>query len=196
MERMLNELEDDELVRLVVEEDNRQAFAELVERNKRGVFALVTRLLGPVDEVEDIAQNVFVAAYRGLPAFRQNAKFSTWIFRIAYNQSCSALRRIRSRRNHEATESGSRNTERIPEYVDPKATNQEQRVLRGQVWKAVEKLPTQSRAVIELFYGSGLSYPELAEALELPLGTIKTHLHRARAGLREMLVEKRETKEK
>lgn len=191
---MLNELAETELVRLVVDEDDRAAFAELIERNKRGVFALITRLLGPIDEVEDIAQNVFIAAYRGLPAFKQNAKFSTWIFRIAYNQSCSALRRIHSRRKKEMPESSGLEVERIPEFVDQNATTQEKKVLHRQVWKAVEKLPTQSRAVIELFYGNGLSYPELADVLELPLGTIKTHLHRAREGLREMLVEKRETK--
>ena len=88
---------DDELIVRVVEKNDREAFGELVDRHKRGVFALLTRLMGRCPEVEDIAQNVFIAAYRGLQAFRGKARFGTWIYRIAYNQACSELRRRRSR---------------------------------------------------------------------------------------------------
>ena len=180
---------DSELVGLVVEADDRAAFGELVERHKRGVFALLHRILGRNEEIEDIAQNIFLAAYRGLKAFRQSAKFSTWLFRITYNHACTALRRYRTKREqmtvpHEEDEKG-----QLKEYEDTKGLNPESSVLNKQVWAAVDRLPVQSRAVIELYYGRGLSYPEIAESLSLPLGTVKTHLHRARGKLRELLVE-------
>lgn len=182
----MKELNDDELVRRAVEDD-RKAFAELVDRHKNGVFALLRRLLGRIDEVEDIAQNVFLAAYRGLPAFKGRAKFGTWIYRIAYNQGCSALRKISSRRAHERQPSQREDEDVRIELPDRKAVNPEEGVLVGQVWGAVDRLPTTLRGIVELHYGRGLSYTEIAEVMELPLGTVKTHLHRARARLRQVL---------
>ena len=184
----MKDLRDDELVRRAATGDDRKAFAELVDRHKEGVFALLYRLLGRSGEVEDVAQNVFIAAYRGLPAFKGKAKFSTWIYRIAYNQAVTAIRRIASRRSRELQEpERDGDGQRSKEWSDPKGPAQEQGALAGQVWTAVEKLPTSLRAVVELHYGRGFKYPEIAEVLSLPLGTVKTHLHRARAQLRKFL---------
>jgi RNA polymerase sigma-70 factor (ECF subfamily) len=138
--------------------------------------------------VEDVAQNVFLAVYRGMVAFRRKSKFSTWVYRIAYNQACTALRRRQSRRSREIEQHDDSRRISLLESFSDGSNSPEDTVLRGQVWKTVDKLPTQSRAVIELHYGRGLSYPEIAEALSLPLGTVKTHLHRARAILRELLL--------
>jgi len=182
----LKELNDDELVRRAVEDD-RKAFAELVDRHKNGVFALLRRLMGRIDEVEDVAQNVFLAAYRGLPSFKGRAKFGTWIYRIAYNQGCSALRKISSRRSHERQQPQREDEDVRIELPDRKAVNPEEGVLVGQVWGTVDRLPTTLRGIVELHYGRGLSYAEIAEVMELPLGTVKTHLHRARARLRRLL---------
>lgn len=184
----MKELGDEELVRKVVDEKDRDAFSELIERYKGGVFALLHRLLGPSEEMEDIAQNIFLAAYRGLPMFRGQAKFGTWIYRIAYNQACTALRRIASRRGREEPLDSGEKSAPEPAVPDPGAVNPEEAVLHSEVWRAVQKLPTSLRAVVELHHGRGLRYPEIAEVLSLPLGTVKTHLHRARAQLRELLV--------
>ena len=185
----MSQRSDEQLVRLVAERDDRSAFAELVERHQRGVFSLLHRILGRDGEIEDIAQNVFIAAYRGLRSFKGNARFGTWLYRVTYNQACSALRRRNTKKEkmlvqHPEDESGS-----PIEFADSSPADPNQKLLAEQAWRAVEQLPTQSRAVVELFYGRGMSYPEIAEALELPVGTVKTHLHRARNRLRELLVE-------
>jgi RNA polymerase sigma-70 factor (ECF subfamily) len=183
----VKDLRDEELVRLAAGDD-RKAFAELVDRHKEGVFALLYRLLGRSEEVEDIAQNVFIAAYRGLPAFKGRSKFGTWIFRITYNQAVTALRKITARRSREIPEPRREDDEgKAVEWRDNKSPSPEDGALAHQVWQAVERLPTQLRAVVELHHGRGLSYPEIADILEMPLGTVKTHLHRARSLLRGML---------
>lgn len=180
---------DEELVKLVAERDDRSAFAELVERHQRGVFSLLHRILGPDDEIEDIAQNVFIAAYRGLRTFRGNARFGTWLYRVTYNQACSALRRRSTKKEKMLVQHPEDETGSPIEFADQGSADPSELLLAKQVWRAVGRLPTQSRAVVELFYGRGMSYPEIAEALDLPVGTVKTHLHRARNHLRELLVE-------
>lgn len=178
---------DQELVRRVVAGDDREAFGELIDRHKRGVFSLLTRLLGRSSEVEDIAQNVFLAVYRGIHAFKGKAQFGTWIYRIAYNQACSELRKRKSieAREHNVDDDQTEGAERpLP---DPRGATQEDEVLREQVWRAVDRLPMSLRAALELHYRLGMRYPEIAEALSLPLGTVKTHLHRAREQLRQVL---------
>jgi RNA polymerase sigma-70 factor (ECF subfamily) len=183
---------DDELVRLVVDNDDREAFGKLVDRHKAGVFALLYRLLGKCDEVEDIAQNVFLAAYRGLRAFKSKAQFGTWIYRIAYNHAVSELRRRRSRLEHEQQPSVDADSGLETPVPDTRNSSPEEKAISGQVWEAVNRLPTPSRAAIELYYRQGFRYPEIAEALSLPLGTVKTHLHRARRQLRELLLSAKE----
>ena len=183
--------DDEELVRKVVDNDDREAFGQLVDKHKRGVFALLHRLLGNRPEVEDIAQNVFLAAYRGLAAFKGSAQFSTWIYRIAYNQAVSELRKRKSIAAHELPEAAPEDGKPEQPAADPKGPDQLTNVLRNQVWSAVNKLPVGLRATIELYYGRGLRYPEIAEALSMPLGTVKTHMHRAREQLREMLLERK-----
>lgn len=185
----MREQTDDELVGLVVSGDDRKAFELLIERHKRGIFALLYRLLGKSGEIEDIAQNVFLAAYRGLRTFQGKAKFSTWVYRIAYNQACSALRKLRTRKLYEDPGSRLDDDGRAEvEFAGDAASDPESETFKKQVWQVVGRLPTQSRAVIELFYRQGLRYPEIAETLEMPLGTVKTHLYRARAQLRTLLL--------
>jgi RNA polymerase sigma-70 factor (ECF subfamily) len=183
-------------VKAVVEYDDREAFAGLVERHKRGVFALLHRFLGNEYEVEDVAQNVFLAVYRGITAFKLEAKFSTWLYRIAYNQACSAIRRMRAKKEEMLVPYARDEEGNIADYEDKEISGPEEQAFKAQVWKAVAALPAQSRAVIELYYGRQFSYPEIAEVLSLPIGTVKTHLFRARAHLRERLTEGTPTRSK
>jgi RNA polymerase sigma-70 factor (ECF subfamily) len=190
----VTERSDADLVKSVVEADDRAAFAELIARHQRAVFALAYRVLGRQEEVEDVAQNVFLAVYRGLASFKGGSKFSTWLYRVTYNHACSALRRRQTHR--ESPMPVSRDDEEMAlDIADTASPDPGQQVLHSQVWDAVKRLPPQARAVIELYHGQGINYPEIADILGVPLGTVKTHLHRARQKLREMLTGAGDTKE-
>lgn len=186
----MKELSDQELVGLVVREDSRGAFEELVDRHKGGVFAFLHRMLGRTEDIEDVAQNVFIAAYRGLRTFKHESKFSTWLYRITYNQACTNLRQKQTGKIKMLVQLPEDEQGKVREFPDSNIRNPEKKAANNQVWKFVHQLPPQAKAVIELYYGSGLNYAEIAEALSLPIGTIKTHMHRAKQKLREAMTEK------
>jgi len=153
------------------------AFGELVERYKHLVYGMVWRLTIDRSQTDDLAQEVFLKVYRGLPYFRGEARLSTWIFRIVSNV-CSEAR--------------GRRTAEIP---DPRAILERgssdgafaDLELRDRLDKAIAQLPDQYRFLIAAHYLDGVQYEALAEALDIPIGTVKTHLHRAKRRLRELL---------
>jgi RNA polymerase sigma-70 factor (ECF subfamily) len=152
------------------------AFGELVERYKNLVHAMVWRLVGDRSQADDLAQEVFLKVYRGLPYFRGEARLSTWIYRIVANV-CSQARSGRT------AESGL-SPVREPGATDAAFADIE---LRDRLEKAIAQLPENYRVLIAAHYLDGVQYEALAEALELPLGTVKTHLYRAKRRLRELL---------
>jgi RNA polymerase sigma-70 factor, ECF subfamily len=153
------------------------AFGELVERYKHVVYGMVWRLAADRSQTDDLAQEVFLKIYRGLPYFRGEARLSTWIFRIVSNVCHEA----RSRRTAEIP--GAQPI-REPGRSDGAFTDLE---LRDRLDKAIAQLPDQYRLLIAAHYLDGVQYEALAEALEIPIGTVKTHLHRAKRRLRELL---------
>lgn len=160
-----------------------EAFRELVDTYKRMVFAIVSRsLTGPAD-VEDVAQEVFVRVHRGLRHFRGDARLSTWICRIAINACADARQRAPREISLDAAPAGAPPP---PAAVaaDPAFGHFE---LRDRVAKAMARLSERSRIVLTMYYFAGRGYEEIAEALDMPLGTVKTHLHRAKQELRDIL---------
>lgn len=153
------------------------AFGELVERYKNLVYGMVWRLTTDRSLTDDLAQEVFLKVHRGLPYFRGEARLSTWIFRIVSNVCNEA----RSRRTAEVP--GDRRT------VEPGRTDNAfaDLELRDRLDKAIAQLPEQYRVLIAAHYIDGVQYEALAEALDIPIGTVKTHLHRAKRRLRELL---------
>jgi RNA polymerase sigma-70 factor, ECF subfamily len=155
------------------------AFGELVSRYERAVYHLAVRTLHDPAEAEDAAQEAFFKAYRALGTFRPGAKFSTWIFTICYRACCDRLgKRKRLSRDE------------LPDRADPSAgpemlaeRNDEARRLHA----AIDDLPEKYRAVITLYHIQGKQYEEIATVLNLPLGTVKTHLFRAKEQLRKAL---------
>jgi RNA polymerase sigma-70 factor, ECF subfamily len=138
------------------------AFGELVERYKHLVYGMVWRLTSDRSRAEDLAQEVFLKIYRGLPYFRGEARLSTWIFRIVTNVC--------------AQDRSSRPPEPSSESVrEP-----------GRHDSAFADLELRDR-LIAAHYLEGVQYEALAEALDIPLGTVKTHLYRAKRLLRELL---------
>jgi len=153
------------------------AFGELVERYKHLVYGMVWRLTNDRSQTDDLAQEVFLKVHRGLPYFRGEARLSTWIFRIVSNV-CSEARGRRSAKvsdSHGVLERGSPDAA----FADLE--------LRDRLDKAIAQLPDQYRLVIAAHYLEGVQYEALAEALNIPVGTVKTHLHRAKRRLRELL---------
>lgn len=156
-----------------------EAFGELVSRYERAVYHLAVRTLRDRTEAEDAAQEAFFRAYRALASFRPGAKFSTWIFTICYRVCCDRLAKSKRYSGDE-----------LPDRADPAAgpealaeAQDEALRLRG----AIEALPEKYRAVITLYHLQGKQYEEIATVLNLPLGTVKTHLFRAKEQLRKAL---------
>ena len=152
------------------------AFAQLVDQYKHLVYAMIYRMMSDRGQVEDLAQDVFLKVHRGLPYFRGEARLSTWIYRIVANvcvQARSGRRPMRS--SSDVTE---------PASADGAFADLE---LRDRIEKAMEKLPENYRFLIAAHYLKGVQYEALAESLNIPLGTVKTHLFRAKRQLRELL---------
>lgn len=154
------------------------AFQELVDRHKDLVFALIARTVQDRSRAEDLAQDVFLRVHRGLPYFRGEARLSTWIYRIVANVCLQ---------NHGKASTVSLDDERsriTPSRVDRQFDDLE---LRDRLEKAIARLPANYRLVIAAHYLEGMRYEDLAEALDLPLGTVKVQLHRAKQQLRRLL---------
>jgi RNA polymerase sigma-70 factor (ECF subfamily) len=155
------------------------AFGELVDRYKNLVYGLIYRLVADNAQVDDLAQEVFLKVHRGLPYFRGEARLSTWIYRIVQNVCSQA----RSRRAPEVS-LDDRDRPMEPGLVDAAFADLE---LRDRLQKALAQLPDHYRFLIAAHYLEGIQYEALAEMLDVPLGTVKTHLYRAKRQLRELL---------
>ena len=156
------------------------AFEELVDQFRNLVFALISRTVADRSRVEDLAQDVFLRIHRGLPYFRGEARLSTWIYRIVVNV-CSQ-EKSQPRPSISLDDPDSRLPP--PATVDRSFTDFE---LRDRLEKAILQLPPQYRLLIAGHYLEGVQYEDLAEAMRLPLGTVKTQLHRAKRQLRQLL---------
>jgi RNA polymerase sigma-70 factor (ECF subfamily) len=170
--------EDGELVATALGGDS-GAFALLVERYDRAVYHLAYRTLHDVEEARDVAQEAFFKAYRSLHTFKPGAKFSTWIFAITYHACCDRL-------NRSKRYSGSE----MPDRADPGPGPESQAIALDQARRlrdAIDTLPEKYRTVITLYHLQGKQYEEIATVLGLPMGTVKTHLFRAKEHLRKLL---------
>lgn len=154
------------------------AFQELVDRYKDLVFALIARTVQDRSRAEDLAQDVFLRIHRGLPYFRGEARLSTWIYRIVANVCLQPGRPAALSLDDERTR-----TKTAPSAPDRQFGDLE---LRDRLEKAIARLPANYRLLIAAHYLNGVQYEELAEALQLPLGTVKTQLYRAKQQLRRM----------
>jgi RNA polymerase sigma-70 factor, ECF subfamily len=160
------------------------AFQELVDRYKDLVFALIVRTIQDRSQAEDLAQEVFLRVHRGLPYFRGEARLSTWIYRIVANVCLQDRSRAKPTVSLDAMDVDGRRTVALPSTKDRQFGDLE---LRDRLEKAIARLPANYRLLVAAHYLRGVQYEDLAEALELPLGTVKTQLHRAKQQLRRLL---------
>ena len=173
-------LDDNALVAAAIASDP-EAFGTLVERYDRAVYHLCFRTLHDAEEARDATQEAFFKAYRSLRTFKPGAKFSTWIFAIAYHACCDRLGR---RKRYSSDE--------LPERADPGPTPEQSAIASDEARRlraAIEALPEKYRTVITLYHLQQKQYDEIADVLGLPMGTVKTHLFRAKEQLRRLLNE-------
>ena len=158
-----------------------RAFEELVDRFKDLVFGLIARTVQDRSRAEDLAQDVFLRIHRGLPYFRGEARLSTWIYRIVANVCAQDQARREAMVSLDDDRVSGRS---MPSVSDRRFSDLE---LKDRLEKAIVRLPANYRLLIAAHYLDGARYEELAEALQLPLGTVKTQLYRAKQQLRRML---------
>jgi RNA polymerase sigma-70 factor (ECF subfamily) len=179
---------------------DRESFAQLMRLHEKQIYNFTYRMLGSEGEAEDLTQDIFIAAFQGIRSFRGEAKFSTWLYRIALNQARNRIKYL-SRRNFFArqrrrTDYGVNIVSESPEGLADSAPTPEQwtmtKDLAVQVQECLNQIPPQARQILVLRDIQGFSYDEMSEMLSLKPGTVKSRLHRARAAMRECLSEKLE----
>ena len=171
------------------------ACAELVSSHERMVFQLALHLLGDRDEALDLSQEVFLRVFRTLPSFRGQSALKTWIYRIAINQARNRQRwwRRRHRADQVQLEQHVLDHGELPQPGDADAPDRAfaRKELARRLWDALDALPFDQRTVIVLREMDGLSYDEIADSLDVAVGTVKSRLTRARQTLRRALSEVR-----
>ncbi len=172
-------LNDADLVARVLLEDDHHAFAELVRNHQSTVRGLLRQLTrSDLALADDLAQEAFLRAYKNIRSFRGEAKFSTWLYRIAYN---CFREEARKRKELVGIDASQLEAEQDPKTVDP--------ALKHDLMHALQLLPLHERSAILLCCQNGLSHDEAARVLEIPLGTVKTNVLRGREKLKKTLAE-------
>ena len=181
----MNSLDDHTLIRLVLE-GNTSAFDVIVRRYNTKVYSLAYRLLNSVEDAEDVAQDTFSQAFKGLGSFRGTSKFYTWLFRITYNLAISQ-RRKRKPALSLNSQTDSQGEITLPSDDASPMKNMEDEEGKTLMDRALGLLSLDHRAGLVLKEIEGFSYEEIALSLGVPVGTVRSRLHRARLELRAIL---------
>ncbi len=163
-----------------------EAFAALVTQHERYVYNLALRVLKHEEEALDLTQETFVRAWTALPNFRGQSQFRTWLYRIATNLCYNRLPGLRRSLNDLGNDVITELPDTHPSFDNP-AHGSESRELRSYLHQAIDGLDENYRLLIALRYQNEMSYEEIAGMLNLPLGTVKTGLFRAKEQLRRAL---------
>ena len=169
---------------------DRTAFEALVRAHEKDVYNLALRLSRSREDAFDLSQEIFLRVWRALPGFKGQAAFSTWLYRLAYNLCLDHARKTKRRREQPLVRQDEDGTEQPMEWPDMRYSPEsewDKREMRAAIARAMEQLTPEQRAVLTMREIQGLSYDEIAEALRLPAGTVKSRLARARETLRLIL---------
>jgi RNA polymerase sigma-70 factor (ECF subfamily) len=189
---MPSNLDPDAALMLRVKQGDVAAFTELVEKYKQPVMNLVCRTIRDATEAEDIAQNVFVQAFKAAPRYKSTAKFSTWLFTIARNLCLNEIRR-RSRHPAESLDAPhpEQDDQPLHQFEDKKNFSPPESLLHGELAKKIEQaladLPENQRTAILLCRQEESSYEEIAEVIGCSISATKSLIHRGREALKEKL---------
>lgn len=169
---------------------NDEAFADIVTQFQNGVYHVCYRMLRNAEESEDVAQETFIRAYTKLDTFDQKRKFSTWIYRIATNLCIDYLRKKKPDYSLDATVPGTEGLDMYSQLASSDDSPDDEVVTletNDTVLDAIDQLSETYRSVIILRYLKELPLKEISEILDIPLGTVKTRVHRGREQLRKQL---------
>ncbi|MCU0383562.1 MAG: sigma-70 family RNA polymerase sigma factor [Cyclobacteriaceae bacterium] len=188
-------LEDFQLIDRAVAGDE-AAYAKLLQRYKRPVYHMILKMVRNIDDAEDLTIESFAKAFRSLHRFKKDYTFSTWLFRIATNNTIDQIRKKKlntlSIDNSFTDDDGNS----ISIDVEDENNNPQEETIKAQKAELllifVDKLPAKYQQLVRLRYYEELSYEEIAERIQAPLGTVKAQLHRARELMYEMVRNKRD----
>lgn len=169
---------------------DQNVYEDIVNLYQHKLYQVCYRMLGSKEEAEDITQEAFVRAYINLHSFDQKRKFSTWLYRIATNLCIDRIRKKKPDYYLDAEVAGTDGLDMYSQIAaDEKLPEEtiEQMELQDRIQYEISRLPDKYRAVIVLKYIEELSLQEISEILEMPLGTVKTRIHRGREALRKQL---------
>ena len=176
---------EEQILVMRAQRGEQDAFRVLVERYQKLVYTLALRMLNVPADAEDAAQEAFLSAWKALPRFRMDAKFSTWLYRLTVNAATDVLRR--RRKEPDSLDDAERPVQAADSTDTPEEAAQRTE-RRAMVRRAIGALSETHRQILLLREVTGLSYEEISAALELSPGTVRSRLARARKELREELL--------
>ena len=184
-------LEDFILIDKAIKDKDQQAFAQLMERYRKPVYHMILKMVRNVDDAEDLTIEAFAKAFKNLHRFKKDYTFSTWLFRIATNNSIDFIRKKRLQTMSLDSSYKDDAGEPVSIDVEDKNLNPQEEAIKSQkielIQMFVTKLPAKYQRLVRLRYFEELSYDEIARELEAPLGTVKAQLHRARELLYDLV---------
>lgn len=184
-------LEDFRLIDKAVKENDESAYADLMKRYNRPVYHMILKMVRNVDDAEDLTIEAFAKAFKNLHRFKKDYTFSTWLFRIATNNSIDFIRKKRLETMSIHSSYTDDNGDAVSIDVQDHRLDPEEEAIKVQkidlMRMFVTKLPPKYQRLVKLRYFEELSYEEIAKELEAPLGTVKAQLHRARELLYDLV---------
>lgn len=173
---------DEQVIAAVLSGDTEQ-FSILVDRYQHIVYSICYRYTQNTTDAQDLAQEVFLTTFRRLDTFREQAKFSTWLYRLGVNRCIDFTRKRQRERKRQGGE--------VQDYMPDSSPGPEAQTLRSDEARvlnlAIEKLPDKYKSVLILYYTEEMSYADIGQTLDIPVKTVETRLYRARKKLRDML---------
>ncbi len=189
-------LQDFKLIDQAMARNDQKAFAELMKRYKKPLYHTILKMVRNVDDAEDLTIEAFAKAFRSLHKFKKDYTFSTWLFRIATNNCIDFIRKKRLETTSISASFRDDNGDEVSMDIKDINLNPQEEAIKGQKIEIMQliitKLPPKYQTLVNMRYFRELSYEEIAEELQAPLGTVKAQLHRARELLYDLVKDKKE----
>lgn len=195
----MTDLKERDLIRKAKRGDM-HAFEELILKHEKIVYNLALRMMNHSEDAKDISQEVFLKAYRSLCNFDERSAFSTWLYRITHNTCIDEMRKRKGKQNYSLEEELENEAGSMQRQIADEGDTPEESLLReeqkSEILQALDNLSAEHKAAIVLRDVKGLSYEEIAEILEVSLGTVKSRISRGRNQLKNEILKMREQNEK